>query len=196
MDRKSTPERLTFFSDGVFAIIITILVLELRPPHSASFAALLPLWPTALSYAVSYFFLAIVWVNHHHLLQYAEIATPRLIWSNFAHLFSMSLLPFATDWMADSGLAAAPVAIYAGVFVLVNATYLLLFWEVVDRSEHKDIPAQTRRVMRARSVLTLAVFASAALVALKFPLVGLGLICACLAFYVKPEAPTVRLRAK
>src|SRR5882762_4087419 len=119
MDQKSSPERLSIFSDGVFAIIITILVLDLRAPESASFAALLPLWPMALSYGVSYLFLAIVWVNHHHLLRYAEIATPRLIWVNFAHLFSMSLLPFTTAWMARTRLAPAPVALYAGVFVLV-----------------------------------------------------------------------------
>src|SRR5262245_25427522 len=99
MTQKSTPERLIFFSDGVFAIIITILVLELHAPESNSFAALVPLWPMALSYAVSYVFLAIVWVNHHHLLRYADTATPRLVWVNFAHLFSMSLLPFSTAWM-------------------------------------------------------------------------------------------------
>src|SRR5262245_39267143 len=134
MGRMSTPERLTLFSDGVFAIIITVLVLELRAPDSASFAALVPLWPTALSYAVSYLFLAIVWVNHHHLMRYAESATPRLIWANFAHLFSMSLLPFATAWMARTDLAPAPVSLYAAVFVLVNATYVLLIRERVDAS--------------------------------------------------------------
>lgn len=188
MDRKPSPERLSIFSDGVFAIIMTILVLELRPPEdAASFSALLPLWPAALSYAVSYVFLAIVWVNHHHLFRYADVATPRLIWLNFAHLFSMSLLPFATAWMARTGLAAAPVALYAGVFVLVNLTYLLLIRELVDRSASHD--ADARRMMRLRAVITLAVFAGAALVALKFPRWGLGLCCACLAFYVRPDVP-------
>jgi uncharacterized membrane protein len=190
MDRKPSPERLSMFSDGVFAIIMTILVLELRPPEEVhTFSALLPLWPAALSYAVSYVFLAIVWVNHHHLFQYAEVATPRLIWLNFAHLFSMSLLPFATAWMARTGLASAPVALYASVFVLVNATYLLLIRELVDRSGRED--AHARRMMRIRSATSLGVFAVAALVALKFPLWGLGLCCACLAFYVRPEAPRV-----
>jgi uncharacterized membrane protein len=89
-----SPDRLRVFSDGVFAIIMTILVLELRPPESPTFAAFLSLWPTALSYAVSYLFLAIVWVNHHHVARYAEAATPRLIWGNFAHLFTVSLIPF------------------------------------------------------------------------------------------------------
>jgi uncharacterized membrane protein len=194
MDRKSSPERLSIFSDGVFAIIMTVLVLELRAPESPEFAALAPLWPTALSYAVSYLFLAIVWVNHHHLLQYAQVATPRLIWGNFSHLFSMSLLPFATAWMARTRLAPAPVAFYAAVFVLVNATYLLLVRELVDRSQRDSVAA--RRMMRMRSVLTLVVFAIASLVSLRFPFWGLGLACACLALYVRPDAPVFRLRAR
>jgi transmembrane protein TMEM174 (potassium channel) len=78
--QRTTSERLAAFSDGVFAVIITIMVLDLRPPPQPTLAALLPLWPTALSYAVSYLFIAIVWVNHHHLLRFAEHATPRLIW--------------------------------------------------------------------------------------------------------------------
>jgi uncharacterized membrane protein len=87
-------------------VIITIMVLDLRPPPQATLAALIPLWPTALSYAVSYLFIAIVWVNHHHLLRFAEHATPRLIWVNFAHLFMVSLVPFSTAWVANTRLAA------------------------------------------------------------------------------------------
>src|SRR5580704_19250583 len=86
-ERRTSVERLGAFSDAVFAVIITIMVLELKPPEQPTFAALLPLWPTALSYAVSYLFIAIVWLNHHHLLRFAEYPTPRLIWINFAHLF-------------------------------------------------------------------------------------------------------------
>ena len=112
--RQSSPDRVRQFSDGVFAVLITILVLELKPPSAHSFSALLPLWPAGLSYVVSYLFIAIVWVNHHHLFNYAAVATPRLVWSNFAHLFSVSLIPFTTEWIADSRLAAAPVALYAG----------------------------------------------------------------------------------
>jgi hypothetical protein len=85
---RATPERLSAFSDGVFAVLITVLVLELRPPELPTFKALLLLWPTWLSYAVSYLFIAIVWTNHHYLLRYATEVTPRLLWFNFAHLFS------------------------------------------------------------------------------------------------------------
>src|SRR5438034_4993646 len=122
-NKKTTPERLAAFSDGVFSVIITIMVLDLKPPAEATLKALLPLWPAALSYAVSYLFIAIIWVNHHHLLRFAEHATPRLIWVNFAHLFMVSLVPFSTAWVADTRLAAVPVFVYAAVFVLVNLAY-------------------------------------------------------------------------
>jgi len=80
-------ERLNALSDAVFAVVITILALDLRPPHAPRLDALFELWPTVIGYAVSYLFIAIVWVNHHHLLHYASAATRRLIWGNFAHLF-------------------------------------------------------------------------------------------------------------
>jgi uncharacterized membrane protein len=186
--RKATPERLNAFSDAVFAVVITILVLELRPPEAPDFSALLSLWPAAVSYAVSYLFIAIVRVNHHHLLRYSEVATARLIWVNFAHLFSVSLMPFSTAWIAETRLAAVPVSLYAGDFVLVNATYIALYWEVVDKPRLKDVPPRARRIMRMRSVATLAIFAAAAFVALKYPSGGIALICLCLALYVRPEA--------
>ena len=108
---RGSPERLSMFSDGVFAVLITVLVLELRPPELPTFRALFLLWATWLSYAVSYLFIAIVWVNHHHLLRYATEATPRLMWFNFAHLFSVSLIPLSTAWMAVSKLAPQPVVL-------------------------------------------------------------------------------------
>jgi uncharacterized membrane protein len=186
---RRPPERLNAFSDGVFAVLITVLVLELRPPELPTFKALLSLWPTWLSYAVSYLFIAIVWVNHHHLMRYATEATPRLMWFNFAHLFSVSLLPLSTAWMAVSKLAPQPVAFYAAVFFLVNATYIALVWELIRRGPVKDVPSKERRIMRFRSIATLCIFAAAAIVALKYPRVGLGMCCCCLIVYLKPEAP-------
>ncbi|SHG59804.1 TMEM175 family protein [Bradyrhizobium erythrophlei] len=186
---RRSPERLSAFSDGVFAVLITVLVLELRPPELPTFKALLSLWPTWLSYAVSYLFIAIVWANHHHLMRYATEATPRLMWFNFAHLFSVSLLPLSTAWMAVSKLAPQPVAFYAAVFFLVNATYVALIWELVGRDPVKDVAPKERRIMRFRSIITLVIFAAAAIVALKYPLVGLGMCCCCLIVYLKPEAP-------
>ena len=190
--RDTTPERVRGFSDGVFAVLITILVLELRPPGDHGFRALLPLWPTGLSYVVSYLFIAIVWVNHHHLFGYAGQATPRLIWSNFAHLFSVSLIPFTTEWIADSRLAPAPVALYAFVFVLVNVTYIALCTELVDRPAHDDISHRLRRLFRMRSFMTIGGFVAAAVVALRWPIVGMALICLCLIVYLRPDIPAVK----
>lgn len=189
---RRTPDRLSTFSDGVFAVLITVLVLELRPPELPTMKALLSLWPTWLSYAVSYLFIAIVWTNHHHLMRYATKATPRLIWFNFAHLFSVSLLPLSTAWMAVSKLAPQPVAFYAAVFSLVNATYIALIAELIGRARPKEVPAKVRRAMLIRSIATLGVFAIAAIVALKYPLIGLGMCCCCLIVYLKPEAPGVQ----
>src|ERR1700727_1403678 len=154
MLRRATPERLSAFSDGVFAVLITVLVLELRPPEQPTFDALLKLWPTGLSYAVSYLFIAIVWANHHYLMRYADEATARLLWFNFAHLFSMSLLPLSTAWMAVSRLAPQPVSFYAAVFFLVNATYIGLIWELIDRAPASDVSPRERRLMRIRSIAT------------------------------------------
>lgn len=189
---KRTPERLTLFSDAVFAVLITVLVLELRPPELPTFKALLSLWPTWLSYAVSYLFIAIVWANHHHLLHFAREATPRLMWFNFAHLFSVSLLPLSTAWMAVSKLAPQPVAFYAAIFFLVNITYVGLIWELIEPMPLTEVSAKERRIMRLRSIITLCVFGAAAVVALKYPVVGLGMCICCLIVYLKPEALAVQ----
>src|SRR5690349_22791769 len=125
MFSDGTPtERLTAFSDGVFSVIITIMVLDLKPPVQPKLSALFPLWPTALGYAVSYLFVAIIWINHHRLLLFAHDATTQLIWWNFAHLFMTSLVPYSTAWIADTRLAAGPVLVYAAVFVMINIAFL------------------------------------------------------------------------
>jgi uncharacterized membrane protein len=106
----------------------------------------------------------------------------------------VSLLPLSTAWMAVSKLAPQPVAFYAAVFFLVNATYLALIWELMERIPREEISTGERRIMRGRSISTLCVFAVAAVVALKFPLIGLGMCCCCLIVYLKPEAPGVEPR--
>jgi uncharacterized membrane protein len=191
MLRKATPERLTLFSDGVFAVLITVLVLELRPPAEPTYAALLASWPTWLSYGMSYLFIAIVWMNHHYLLRYAREATPRLLWTNFAHLFAMSLVPLATAWMAVSKLAPAPVSFYAAVFLLVNATYLGLISELIGRAPGDVAPLHVRRRMRLRATLTLGLFVAATVVGLFAPLAAIALCCVCLVVYLRPDPPGV-----
>lgn len=186
---KATPERLSALSDGIFAVLITVLVLDLRPPGSPTFAAFLRVWPTWMSYAVSYLFIAVVWSNHHFLMRYAKVANSRLVWFNFAHLFSMSLLPLATSWMASSELAPQPVAFYAGVFFLVNVTYSCLIWELIDDTV---MHPRVLRNMRRRSLLTLCAFGGAGIMALMVPLVGLGVCITCLIFYLRPAPPGSR----
>ena len=129
-------------------------------------------------------------------MRYASEATPRLLWFNFAHLFSMSLLPLSTAWMAVSELAPQPVAFYAAVFFLVNATYIALILELMERTPAVHIPQKARRIMRVRSVTTLCCFAVAAVVALKYPLAGLGICICCLIVYLKPEPPGATTKSK
>ena len=188
-EQKATTERLGSFSDGVFAVIITIMVLELKSPEHPTFSALLPLWPTALSYVVSYYFIAIVWLNHHHLLRFFPFVTPRLIWIDFAHLFMLSLVPFSTAWVADTKLAAIPVFIYAAVFFFVNLAYIPFEWHALASASFENIPARTRRFARVRSSVTLGIFGLAMPVSLKSPYLGFALVCCALLFYLRPEPP-------
>lgn len=120
------PERLAAFSDGVLAVIITIMVLDLRAPHGASWRVLLPLWPTFLAYALSYTFVGVYWSNHHYLLQLAERADHKLVGANLFSLFTVSLIPFCTSYVAENKFAAFPMALYAGVILLATVGYLLL----------------------------------------------------------------------
>jgi uncharacterized membrane protein len=114
------------FSDGVLAIIITIMVLELSAPAEATLAALRPLIPTFLSYALSFVFLGIYWNNHHHLLQATERVDGRVLWANLHLLFWLSLVPFVTAWMGENNFAAWPVAMYGVVLVLAAVAYFIL----------------------------------------------------------------------
>jgi len=112
--------RLEAFSDGVIAIIITIMVLELRPPHAATLDALQPLIPIFLSYVLSFVYVGIYWANHHHFLHAAQHVNGRVLWANLHLLFWLSLFPFATGWMGENHFAPVPVAVY-GVVLLMAA---------------------------------------------------------------------------
>jgi uncharacterized membrane protein len=118
--------RLEAFSDGVMAIIITIMVLELKVPHGADFAALRPLIPVFLSYVLSFIFLGIYWNNHHHLLQAARQVNGRILWANIHLLFWLSLIPFVTAWMGENHFAATPVALYGVVMLFSAIAYTIL----------------------------------------------------------------------
>ena len=118
--------RLEAFSDGVLAIIITIMVLELRVPLEPTLAALLPLWPKILSYAMSFVFIGIYWNNHHHLWHVVERVNGAVLWANLHLLFWLSLVPFVTAWMGENHFAAAPVAVYGVVLLGSGCAYYVM----------------------------------------------------------------------
>jgi uncharacterized membrane protein len=118
--------RLEAFSDGVIAIIITIMVLELRVPHGTDFSSLRPLLPVFLSYVLSFIYVGIYWNNHHHMLQTVKHVTGGILWANLHLLFWLSLFPFVTGWAGENHLSALPLALYGYVLLLAAIAYLIL----------------------------------------------------------------------
>jgi uncharacterized membrane protein len=114
------------FSDGVIAIIITVMVLELRVPHGAGLAALRPLLPVLISYVLSFIYLSIYWNNHHHMLQVCHHVNGPILWANLHLLFWLSLIPFTTGWMGENHFAAWPVALYGAVLLCAAIAYFVL----------------------------------------------------------------------
>jgi uncharacterized membrane protein len=121
-----TKGRLEAFSDGVIAILITIMVLELKVPHAADLDALRQLVPVFLTYVLSYVFLGIYWNNHHHLLHAAERINGKTLWANLHLLFWLSLVPFVTGWMGENHFAPLPTAVYGVVMLCAGVAYLIL----------------------------------------------------------------------
>jgi uncharacterized membrane protein len=128
-----TKGRLEAFSDGVIAIIITIMVLELKVPHGTDLADLRPLAPVFLSYVLSFIYLGIYWNNHHHLLHAARQVDGRILWANLHLLFWLSLVPFVTGWMGENHFAALPVALYGLVLLMAAVSYTLLVRALLAR---------------------------------------------------------------
>jgi uncharacterized membrane protein len=118
--------RLEAFTDGVIAIIITIMVLEMKVPHGASIATLTPVMPVFLSYVLSFVYLGIYWNNHHHMMHACHKVTGSILWANLHLLFWLSLIPFATGWMGENHFAAAPSALYGAVLLMAAIAYWIL----------------------------------------------------------------------
>ena len=118
--------RLEAFSDGVFAIIITIMVLEMKVPHGTDFADLKPVLPVFLSYALSFVYVGIYWNNHHHLFQVVKHVTGPVLWANLHLLFWLSLFPFVTGWLGENHLTASTVGLYGGVLIMAGTAYYIL----------------------------------------------------------------------
>jgi uncharacterized membrane protein len=135
--------RLEAFSDGVIAIIITIMVLELKAPeHAATFADLRPLIPVFVSYALSFLYVAIFWVNHHHLIQAAGGVSGAILWANLHFLFWLSLVPFVTAWMGENHFGPAPTALYGATLFLAGMAYMALQRTIVRAQGRETVIAK------------------------------------------------------
>jgi uncharacterized membrane protein len=134
--------RLEAFSDGVIAIIITIMVLELKVPHGADFATLQPLVPVFLSYVLSFIYVGIYWNNHHHLLHAAHKVSGKILWANLHLLFWLSLFPFATGWMGENHFTATPTAAYGFVLLMAASAYYLLQCAIIAQEGRASLLAQ------------------------------------------------------
>jgi uncharacterized membrane protein len=167
------------------------MVLELKAPDEAEFSVLWSLWPTAISYAVSYLFIAIIWINHDHLMRFVGRPTLRLIWINFVHLFMVSFLPFATAWVARTRLASSAVVFYAGLFVCIDIAYNVFERNLLAQADAREVSAHMRRIARRRSLTVLAMFATAMLVAFFAPRLSFGLICVALILHLRPDVSAI-----
>jgi uncharacterized membrane protein len=134
--------RLEAFSDGVLAIIITIMVLELKVPHAVELAALKPVLPVLLSYVLSFIYLGIYWNNHHHLFQATEQVSGGILWANLHLLFWLSLFPFTTAWMGENHLAAIPTAIYGFVLLMAAIAYYVLQRTIIAKEGRESLLAR------------------------------------------------------
>ncbi|MBV9881317.1 MAG: DUF1211 domain-containing protein [Gemmatirosa sp.] len=155
-----TKGRLEAFSDGVIAILITIMVLELKVPHGADLAALRPLVPTGLTYLLSYVFVGIYWSNHHHMLHAADHVDGAVLWANLHLLFWLSLVPFATGWMGENHLAPVPTAGYGVVLLFCAVSYTVLQQTLIARQgPHSRLREAVRHDGKGKA--SLAMYAAA-----------------------------------
>ncbi|HTS14268.1 MAG TPA: TMEM175 family protein [Candidatus Sulfotelmatobacter sp.] len=186
--------RLEAFSDGVVAILITIMVLSLVAPHGADLAALMPLGQVFLSYVLSFVNLAIYWNNHHHLLQAATAVDGRVLWANMHLLFWLSLLPFVTSWMGANGFAAIPTALYGLVLLLAAVAYTILVRALI--SVRGQGPAIAAAIGDDRKgLLSLAAYAVGTPIALVAPWVALALYVAVAVIWFVPDRRMERVLA-
>jgi uncharacterized membrane protein len=157
-----TKTRLEAFSDGVIAIIITIMVLELKIPHGTDWEAIRPMLPVFVSYVLSFIIIGIYWGNHHHLLHTVGHVNSRMMWANLHLLFWLSLIPFATAWMGENNFKSITVAVYAGILDLCGFAYFFLLLTVRNSHPHNKalllpLEKQTRKGGISTIIYTLAI---------------------------------------
>lgn len=172
--------RLEAFSDGVFAIIITIMVLELHAPEGNSFSDLKPLLPKFISYVLSFLYIAIYWTNHHHTFQAVAHVNGKVLWRNIFLLFSLSLVPFVTAWMGENHFSSNPVALYGIVLLLSALAYPLLLNSLIQL-HGKDSLLATSIGKDLKGKISIAIYVAGILLSFLNSWIGFGLYC-CVAF--------------
>lgn len=177
--------RLEAFSDGVLAIAITIMVLEMKAPEETSFQVLLPVIPVFLSYVLSFIYLAIYWINHHHLFQVAQQVSTPVLWANMHLLFWLSLIPFVTSWMGENHLEAVPVAFYGGVLFMSAVAFRILENALIRSHNEKALLSQTLSYGRKEKWSMIVYLLS---IPLAFLYIGLSIACyvGIAAFWIIP----------
>ncbi len=178
--------RLEAFSDGVIAIIITIMVLELKVPHTADSAALTSLIPILLSYLLSFINIGIYWNNHHHLLQAVRQVNGRILWANLHLLFWLSLVPFSTAWMGENHFAKLPVVVYGVVLLFAGFAYLILTWTLIDHhGQDSTLAIAIGRDFKGK--LSLAIYGVAVFLAAVNSLIALALYILVAVMWLIPD---------
>jgi uncharacterized membrane protein len=153
--------RLEAFSDGVFAIIITIMVLEIKVPAVADWGSLKPLIPVMISYVLSFLFVGIYWVNHHHLLQTINKVNSGMLWSNIGLLFCLSLVPVATSWMGETHFAADPVALYAVLLLCCGSAFTVLQFNIEKMIRHDEKLKHAFKILKVKGLLSVGMYCTA-----------------------------------
>ena len=190
-----TKNRLESFSDGVMAVIITIMVLELKVPQGGDATALLPLAPVFISYVLSFVFIGVYWNNHHHLLHAAQHVNGRILWANLHLLFWLSLIPFVTGWMGENDFAALPVALYGIVQLLAGFAFFILAQSLV--ATHGRDSALAKAIGRDfKGKASLVVYVIAVPVALIDPAAAFVLYAAVAAVWLVPDRRIERALAR
>ena len=178
--------RLEAFSDGVIAIIITIMVLELQAPHGADFAALGELAPVFFSYVLSFIYLGIYWNNHHHLWQAAKHVNGRILWANLHLLFWLSLVPFATAWMGENNFAELPMALYGGILWMAGLAYYILS-RILIASHGKESTLAVAIGRDAKGIASLVGYTLAIVLAFSAPWVSFALYVLIAMIWLIPD---------
>ena len=184
--------RLEAFSDGVIAIIITIMVLEMKVPHGEHIETLTPVIPIFLSYVLSFVYLGIYWNNHHHMLHAVQTVTGSMLWANLHLLFWLSLVPFATGWMGENHFAAAPAALYGVVLLMAGVAYLIL-QQLIIASQGPDSIVKEAVGSDWKGKLSAALYAAAILLAFRWRWISLGLYVAVALLWLIPDRRIERI---